>query len=143
MLNKLFGKPEEINGHERHETYLYRWILCRTKWFKVYLHHFVGDDWSEDLHDHPKRFVSIGIKGSYIEQTPEGKTSYKAPWIRSFPANHIHRLLVPSKSCWTIVIVFSKTREWGFWHEGVFIPWYQYVFDEKYAHLAHREKDAS
>ena len=127
LLNKLFGKPEEINGANRCATYLFRWFLLDTRWFKVYLHHFVGDDWSLDLHDHPKRFISIGVWGWYFEDTPDGTRKYRAPWIRSFPATHIHRLRVPSKNTWTIVIVLRAVREWGFWHEGRFIPWKQYV----------------
>lgn len=133
ILSRLFGAPEEINGAERCPTYLYRWVVCTTRWFKVYIHHFVGDDWSLDLHDHPKRFISIGLKGWYFETTrgPEGsgtRTSmFSAPWIRSFPAEHIHRIAVPSKDCWTLVIVLKTTREWGFWHDGSFIPWRTYV----------------
>jgi hypothetical protein len=58
LLNKLFGPAEEINGH-RCPTYLYRWMLIKRQNWSIYLHHFVGDDWSLDLHDHPKRFISI------------------------------------------------------------------------------------
>jgi len=137
ILSKLFSAPEEINGHENNETYLYRWILVTAKKFSVYLHHFVGDDWSRDLHDHPKRFISIGLWGSYIEETPSGKHVFNAPWIRSFPAEHIHRLTVPSKSCWTLVIVMKKTREWGFWNNGVWVHWREYVFGEKWEDVAH------
>ena len=135
FLNKWLGAPEEINGGYRCPTYLYRWILVSTRWVKAYLHHFVGDDWSRDHHDHPKRFVSIGLKGWYIEETPGGAREYHAPWIRTFPAEHIHRLRVPSKSCWTMVIVFWHVREWGFWHEGEFIPWRDYVSGSK-SHIA-------
>ena len=139
ILEKLFGIPEEINGGERCPTYLWRWTIF--KWdgrFSVYLHHFVGDDWSFDLHDHPKRFISIGLWGWYIEQTPchhglQDRTDikvYRAPWIRTFPATHIHRLSVPSKNCWTLVIVLKPVREWGFWHDRKFIPWRRYVEGE-------------
>ena len=55
LLNRAFGRPEEINGANRCPTYLYRWHLLKTRWFKAYLHHFVGDDWSVDFDDHPKR----------------------------------------------------------------------------------------
>jgi hypothetical protein len=127
LLNKLFGKAEEINGRERCPTYLYRWSLLKTRWGSVYLHHFVGDDWSRDLHDHPKRFISIGLRGWYIEETPVGAKRYRAPWIRTFPATHIHRLIVPSKDCWTLVIVLRAVRGWGFWHDGKFIGWREYV----------------
>lgn len=127
LLDRVFGEAEEINGRHRCATYLYRWILLSTRWFKAYLHHFVGDDWSLDLHDHPKRFISVGIWGSYFEETPGAGRWYRAPFIRSFPATHIHRLRVPDKNTWTIVIVLRTVREWGFWHEGRFIPWRRYV----------------
>lgn len=131
LLNRLFGKAEEINGANRCPTYLYRWtLLAKRGVFGVYLHHFVGDDWSLDLHDHPKRFISIGLWGWYLEHTPLGTKRYNAPWARTFPAEHIHRLEVPSKNCWTLVIVLKPVREWGFWHDGRFIGWRSYVNGE-------------
>src|SRR5579872_58435 len=97
LLSKFLDTPEEINGGDRCPTYLYRWnLLSRRGKFSVYLHHFVGDDWSYDLHDHPKRFISIGLWGWYIEERPSGghtiKRVYRAPWFRSFPAQYIHRI---------------------------------------------------
>lgn len=126
LLTRLLGPPEEINGAHRCPTYLYRWTVARWRGRGAYLHHFVGEDWSRDLHDHPKRFISIGLAGSYIEQTPSGSRRWTAPWIRSFPATHIHRVLCP-RSCWTLVIVLRPVREWGFWHSERFIPWNDYV----------------
>lgn len=130
LINKIF-QMEEINGKNRCPTYLYRWTFLVTRWFSVYLHHFVGDDWSRDMHDHPKRFISIGLWGSYIEETPRGEKLYRAPWIRTFPAHHIHRIRLthPAKKCWTLVIVLRVVREWGFWHLGNWIPWKRYVGD--------------
>jgi hypothetical protein len=122
---------EEINGNDLCPTYLYRWTVLRTPWFAIYLHHFVGDDWSRDLHDHPKRFLSIGLWGRYIEDTPERSKTFTAPWIRSFPPEHIHRIrLYEGEQCWTICIVFQAVRAWGFWHAGQWIPWRQYVGSE-------------
>lgn len=123
-----FFKMEEINGHNVCPTYLFRWTLLRTWWWSIYLHHFVGDDWSLDMHDHPKRFISIGLRGRYIEDTPTTSRTFNAPWIRTFPADHIHRLrMYEGEQCWTLVIVLKATRQWGFWHIGQFIPWRQYV----------------
>jgi hypothetical protein len=142
FLDRLFGTAEEINGRHRCPTYLYRWTLFAWRGhFSIYLHHFVGDDWSRDLHDHPKRFISIGLWGWYLEDTPDPRFGekqgggwrttmtkmYSAPWIRSFPATHIHRLRVPSKNCWTLVIVLKPVRDWGFWHDGKFMQWRSYV----------------
>lgn len=124
FVNWLFAK-EEING-ERCPTYMYRWrLLGLYSFFKVYLHHFVGNDWTKDLHDHPKRFISIGLRGSYIEETPGGERAYIAPWLRTFSATHIHRLR--ATDCWTLVIVGKPTREWGFWSNGQWVQWLQYI----------------
>ena len=110
-------RREEINGGERCPTYMYRWTILSTRWFKVYVHRFVADDWSRDLHDHPKRFISIGLAGRYVEHGPAGRRrEYVAPWLRSFPASHIHRITLPAGECWTLVIVGPSLREWGFWH---------------------------
>jgi hypothetical protein len=164
LLSRFF-RHEEINGANRCPTYLHRWTLFQPKrpralWrgFGIYLHQFVGDDWSRDLHDHPKRFISIGLKGGYIEWTPMKVTqcnvftdvdgveiarsdetpllldsqqarTYRAPWFRTFPAEHVHRLslLADRRPCWTLVIVLWHVREWGFWHRGVFHHWRGYV----------------
>lgn len=155
LLSRLF-KLEEINGANRCPTYLYRWTLFQPRWawakgFGVYLHRFVGDDWSLDLHDHPKRFISIGLAGRYAEthRLPAGHTTHDydefrtrehvAPWLRSFPAEHCHRLTVrPGEECWTLVIVLPASRPWGFWHNGAFIPWREYV-SGKFSHIADRQ----
>jgi hypothetical protein len=121
---------EEINGGHVCPTYLYRRTLFRCRWFGVYLHHFVEDDWSRDLHDHPKRFVSVGLAGGYVEQTPDGRErTYRAPWVRSFPATHAHRLRMvrPGAECWTLVVVLRASRPWGFFRAGRWVPWRQYV----------------
>ncbi len=139
LLDRWFGVAEEINGNERCPTYLYRWELWEpTRWeFKVYLHHFVGEDWSYDLHDHPKRFITIGLWGSYIETTmakgvspyhTSGRRRFKkwrAPWVRSFPARYAHRL--SARNCWTICIVLKKERPWGFYSEGAWWPFRNYI----------------
>lgn len=155
FLTRLFPL-EEINGRELCPTYLYRWTLFKRWQRGIYLHKFVGDDWSRDLHDHPRRFISIGLRGSYIEQTPSGERLYRAPWVRSFPATHVHRLrlarfcvgcgapewkpedhtrgcyiplLLPC-TCWTLVIVLKPSREWGFWNSGRWIHWRKYVWSK-------------
>lgn len=127
FINRLF-RMEEINGAELCPTYLFRWTLLSTPWFSVYLHHFVGDDWSRDLHDHPKRFWSIGLWGSYVEETLAGEREYRAPWFRTFPAEHAHRIrLRDGQRCWTLVLVGRRVRNWGFWVRDRWIPWRKYV----------------
>lgn len=131
---------EEMDGDGRCATYLVRWTLMKLPGRRgIYLHHFVGDDWSLDFHDHPKRFVSIGLWGRYVEVTPgapagsvypkpDVETIYRAPWIRTFPATHVHRIrLDQGARCWTLVIVLKTVRPWGFWHQHRWVPWRTYV----------------
>lgn len=135
ILDRLFDH-EVINGHGRQE-YLHRWVLYRSERSCVYLHHFVGSDWSRDVHDHPKPFTSIGLWGRYREHSPGGgPVEYRAPWLRRFPAKHIHRLtLAPGETCWTLCRVGSIEREWGFWIvddlggfvTSTWVPWKTYV----------------
>lgn len=137
LLRFLFGAPEEINGANRCPTYLWRWHVASALGCRLYLHRFTGDDWSEDFHDHPKRFISIGLWGSYLELTPTGERRFRAPWVRSFPATHQHRILVRGGECWTLVLVLKTVREWGFWHEGRWIQWHEYTRGSS-AHIADR-----
>jgi hypothetical protein len=139
LLNRFFDR-EEMDGNGRCATYLVRWTLLKLPGQRgIYLHHFVGDDWCLDLHDHPKRFISIGLWGRYVEETPEAGYSYlygalraqrvyRAPWIRTFPAHHVHRIsLIDGRPCWTLVVVLKTVRPWGFWHGGRWVPWRTYV----------------
>lgn len=78
LLDRIL-RLEEINGAGTCPTYLYRWTLLRLKnGIGVYLHHFVGNDWSRDLHDHPKRFISVGLWGGYTEETQAGRRQWTA-----------------------------------------------------------------
>ena len=133
VLSRFFVH-EGIDGAGATEEYLHRWELFRLGRFAaVYLHHFVGDDWSRDVHDHPKRFVSIGLAGKYVEETAKDgivtvSRLYEAPWIRTFPATHRHRLRLPAgHTCWTLVIVGPAVREWGFYEGATWVPWREYV----------------
>ena len=131
------------------DGYMHRWMLLPPlpNGRRLYLHHFLGDDWSLDMHDHPKEFYSIGLWGSYVEERPAIllstfpvqpggvdvspgfgiiRDTYRAPWLRRFPAHHIHRL-VEAKGAWTLVYTGPTTRPWGFWRRKVWIPHRRYV----------------
>jgi hypothetical protein len=139
MITRLLSilPMEEINGGERCPTYMYRWTLLRLFGCAAYLHKFVGEDWSLDKHDHPKRFISIGLRGEYTEHTPhphwgesfERVVFFRAPWVRTFSATHIHRLSgpTPEEPCWTLVLVGPAVREWGFWSAGAWVKWTDYL----------------
>lgn len=120
---------------------LRRWTLLRLpRGRALYLHHFRCSD-ARSLHDHPKRFVTVGILGGYVEESLEPaflaeircRRRFVAPWIRTFPARHVHRVRVSPRGCWTLAYVGPKTREWGFLHRNRWIPWQRFheVYDER------------
>ena len=186
LLRRLldrFCDYETMSGNGACPVYLERWVLKEIGNYGAYLHHFIGDDWAIDPHDHPRRFISIGLKGWYYEDvfSPERQLNsardtlregdqfaisptssewltlkglaqgesfipafvyrrpaqiqtfrFKAPWFRSFPAEHLHRVRASEcGDCWTLVIVLPKSRRWGFVRDGVWIPFKEYVFGGK------------
>lgn len=141
LIDRWF-KIELIRSGENCPVYLFRWwLMTLLGGWKVYLHHFVGDDSARDLHDHPRAFISIGLWGGYTEETPYvdsrgsestvlvNRKNYVAPWIRYFPPEHKHRLILfPGKrSTWTLVIVGPLKRSWGFWVRGKWIHYKTYL----------------
>jgi hypothetical protein len=151
-------KYETMSGNGVCPIYLERWTLLELFGCAVYLHRFLGDDWAKDPHDHPRRFISIGLWGWYWEDMfrpaqrldveaaarEEGVPAvdvtelihskrYSAPWFRSFPAEHLHR--VRASECgntWTLVIVLPKSRRWGFVQDGKWVAFKDYVFGGKF-----------
>jgi len=127
---------EEINGDGLCPTYLFRLVLARLpRGRRVYLHHFVGDDWAVDAHDHPKVFWSIGLWGAYDEDVFDPRTRawttrrWRAPWVRRFPAQHAHRVRARhTGGAWTLEFTGPVTQEWGFfaWDE-VWTPRRKYL----------------
>ena len=141
LLDRLWER-DEISGDGRCPTYLIRWTIWQAKrkvlrTCGLYIHCFVADDWAGDMHDHSKRMITIGLKGCYLEEwldpftrTPMSRR-YTAPWIRTFPASHIHRIrLVDGQPCWTFAVMLRASRTWGFWHKGQWIIWRDYMKSE-------------
>lgn len=152
-IDKVLCK-ELITGPDGEDNYLHRWwLMSLPREQRVYLHRFIGSDWTPVLHDHPKWFISIGLIGGYVEETtaeprPSGpinsigtslwlrndgfkrlkRIRWVAPWVRFFPSSHIHRLRCNRKRvCWTIIITGPLEREWGFWPDGKWVPWKEYL----------------
>ena len=135
LRDRIFRREDIARGALR------RWTLFRLPGGRaLYLHHFRCSD-ARSLHDHPKRFVTIGLKGGYVEEwldTAFGRhwtrrRQFRAPWIRAFDAQHIHRVRPSRSGCWTLAFVGRKTRDWGFLRNYRWIPWQRYreVYDER------------
>lgn len=142
-LRKLItGQPHQVIPNRFGGPYLRRWYLIpRNPFINVYLHHFLSSDDDRALHDHPWWFVSLILRGGYIEmgESAEGKmtalcrtavTDIRSPfWRRCIafrPATHRHRVVLAhsvvlatteerEQPCWTLIVTGRRSREWGFW----------------------------
>lgn len=135
-LRRLLSRePHQTIGSDA-DPYLLRWyVIPRNPFINVYLHKFMRSDDDRALHDHPWWFVSLILRGGYVEisESTHGKMTVlcrtsvldaRSPfWRRCIayrPATYRHRVKLPIKDgveqrCWTLIITGRRTRTWGFW----------------------------
>lgn len=126
--------PPEIVGNEECPV-MYRWTLARPFGCKIMLHHFLPNGDDPEPHDHPFDFVTLVLAGAYVDERtdPGGGLHFEMMErgkVRFRRAEHMHRTLVRSDGCWTIIVTGPKRREWGFAWRGVWMPMQKYL-DER------------
>lgn len=126
IKNKLAG--DFIIGNSDN-PYLIRWyIIPRNRWFNIYLHKFLKDDYDEALHDHPWYSLSFLLKGQYREITRNGVRIFKAGSVIYREAEYAHRIeLIDNKTCWTLFLTGPEVREWGFLCPKGWRHWKEFV----------------
>lgn len=91
LTQLVSGRPHQIIGGAD-DPYLLRWyIIPRNRWLNVYVHKFLRSDDDRALHDHPWWFVSLVLRGGYLEisETAAGKLTaftriapdWTRPWV--------------------------------------------------------------
>lgn len=137
-----------------------RWTLFgrggESPWsprLKLLIHHFLPNADDRDVHDHPRPFWTLILKGYYDDLKPctypgcngEGfmlpddwpcpechgsgvamRERMSAGMLRFRPASHIHRTRVGPQGCWTLVLMGPLRRRWGFWRFGEWFYWKDY-----------------
>jgi hypothetical protein len=104
--------------------YLTRWILFEwAGMFGIYVHKFWASDYERALHDHPWNFISIVLKGSYLEHSEHTGCLRTAGSIAYRPCTHKHRVELVNGPVWTLMLVSGRKRRWGFWPNGVWCWW--------------------
>lgn len=111
--------------------YAERWVLNLGRLGSIRLHHWFRSDDKRAKHDHPSDFITLVLKGSYVDlaQRPdcdhcdgdpkcihcnmmESMTPGK---IRRRRAEHRHTVAVMPGGCWTLLYFWPERRHWGFW----------------------------
>ena len=124
----LSGEPHfYIGGKE--SPYLLRWfVIPRNHRLNVYVHKFLRDDDDRALHDHPWWFVSVMLRGRYLEVTKTGTRMRRAPSIAFRPATWTHRVaLIDGQPCWTLIVTGRNARHWGFHCPKGWVPWEKFT----------------
>ena len=106
---EALGKPEC--------PYLYRWTFIFFG-FSIRLHHWIRSDDRRYFHDHACNFISIILKGSYKNVTPEKTYNVKAFSYWKSNALRRHYLDIPKEGAWTILLCGRPYHKWGFWVDG-------------------------
>lgn len=91
--------------------------------FKLMVHHFLPNADDRDMHDHPRPFVTLVLRGAYQDRTDDGVENMTPGRIRLRRAEHKHITRVCTRGCWTVVGMGPLQREWGFWKGHSWLPW--------------------
>lgn len=104
------------------DPFLIRSIIFRNKKFNYFIHEHIRTD-AMPHHDHPWDFISLVIKGTFLEEirSPEtGKittikhsTNENRIYIRK--SNEFHRIIIPTgERPITMIICFNKKHKWNY-----------------------------
>ena len=119
MQRRLIGSGADV--------YLDRVYVLQTPWFGIMFHRIYRADRQRELHDHPWNFLSLLLRGSYVEDTPDGLKTRR--WFNVKRAEDRHSIREVSRSpVWTLVFTGRKRRTWGFWVDGGtrWVKWTEY-----------------
>lgn len=111
--------------------YAYRWVF--SLWlFSIRVHHFIRSDDKRHFHDHAWWFLTLVLKGGYVDVSPEGRDVLKRFSWRFRKAEHKHYVEVDKDGSWTILVTGPSIRKWGYWVEGKLKRPLKYFY--KYGH---------
>lgn len=115
------------------EANLVRYILIRTKNHHLFLHKMLKSD-KNPMHDHSWDFISFPINGKFTEELIDGKVTHSTKerfYVRD--ANTFHRIILDKEYQLTdkdipttIVITYSKRKNWNYLVDGKSVNWRKY-----------------
>lgn len=110
------------------ELYLRRLHLLKTPLFSVMLHWILRPDPQTDPHDHPVTFLSLVLRGWYVEWRDYFWHRRRVVrWWNLVRARDVHQIIqVAPRGCVTLVLAGPKVREWGYWTRTGWRHWKEY-----------------
>lgn len=109
LLGERIGLPEC--------PYMRRWVLDFGA-FAIRLHRWERSDDARHFHDHAWWFLTLVMRGSYVDVSPAGRDELHVGSVRFRPSTHRHTVEVSRPGTWTLLVTGSTERRWGFWVDG-------------------------
>lgn len=97
--------------------YMKRWVMDFGP-FAIRLHRWEKSDDDRAFHDHPWWFLTLVLRGSYVDVSPAGRDLLTVGCVRFRSANHRHTVEIQKPGTWTVLITGRPLRRWGFWVDG-------------------------
>lgn len=129
FLNKLFLVKEIRSKDGR--LHFRRWRILSTPWFSIFVHGIYQRDEDKHLHNHPWDYVSIVLKGTYIEATKNWKPDWSNCWdfttrgplsIVSRDAGQYHKVAtIVDGPVYSLFFTSSRYNHWGYSVEGLYV----------------------
>lgn len=127
----MFWKPIREIRSKSGELHFRRWRIIETRWFNIYIHYIAKSDEDKHLHSHPWNFISIPLKGGYVQRVIRPVENFAEDKDANLMREHKEVCLPfhPMKMFWgdfhkirlikpTWSLVFTGTRNkfgWGYW----------------------------
>jgi hypothetical protein len=119
-IGELLGRLEA--------PYLRRWVL-KCRWGSLRLHQWLASDDLRNPHDHAWDFLTLVLRGSYTDISPNGEDELRPGDLRFRRAEHQHSVRVNRGGCWSLLVTGPERRVWGFWVQGKFRKRNKYFFE--------------
>lgn len=117
-------------------VYLTRLRIIQTPWFGLYLHDINAPDSDPHPHDHPWTFVSIVLRGHYVEEfhpypnvSPQfyvRTNTWRRGSIHRMGRESAHRIIEAAPGLKTLILVGRRKRDWGFFTDAGWVQWEDY-----------------
>jgi len=136
---KLFQNVLEIKS-KTGELHFRRFAFFETKYLSLYFHRIYLGDKDVFLHSHPWNFISIILKGGYIEENQKGLARKVFPVVSMMNRKGFHKIHSMLKSpTYSLFLAIGKKQPWYYLVNGEKIestrfreiknlPEYQYIF---------------
>lgn len=128
-----FMERFEVPNYDTDGNYLTRWRIVQTPWFAVMIHRFDGPDPRPTLHDHPWPFLSIVLRGGYVERTLTGARCVRHLNHKAATGLHSIRSLLRTPT-WTLMLCGKRCRVWGYLDDdGTWTRFDEHPHNEEFA----------